>query len=152
LDPTARQAAALASHCGAVRVAFNWGLARVKANLAQREAERSYGIPDDQRTPALSWSMYALRKRWNQVKDEVALWWADNSKEAYACGLARLADALANGRASQHGKRKGPKMGFPRFKTKRRGQTSTPHWAPAARIRQGPSPTPGESPRTLETQ
>ncbi|WP_189141710.1 helix-turn-helix domain-containing protein, partial [Nonomuraea glycinis] len=28
LDPTARQSAALASHCGAVRVAFNWGLAQ----------------------------------------------------------------------------------------------------------------------------
>ncbi|GGP11865.1 IS607 family element transposase accessory protein TnpB [Nonomuraea glycinis] len=120
LDPTARQAAALASHCGAVRVAFNWGLAQVKANLAQREAERSYGIPDDRLTPALSWSMPALRKRWNQVKDEIAPWWADNSKEAYACGLTRLADALSNWRDSKSGKRKGPTMGFPRFKTKRR--------------------------------
>ncbi|MCA2181126.1 IS607 family element transposase accessory protein TnpB [Nonomuraea glycinis] len=120
LDPTARQSAVLASHCGAVRVAFNWGLAQVKANLAQREAERSYGIPDDQLTPALSWSMYGLRKRWNQVKDEVAPWWAGNSKEAYACGLARLADALANWRDSNSGKRKGPKVGFARFKTKRR--------------------------------
>ncbi|MET8004805.1 IS607 family element RNA-guided endonuclease TnpB [Nonomuraea glycinis] len=124
LDPTTRQGAALASHCGAVRVAFNWGLARVKANLAQREAERSYGIAEDRLTPALSWSMYSLRKRWNQVKDEVAPWWAGNSKEAYACGLARLADALANWRDSNSGKRKGPKMGFPRFKTKRRAARS----------------------------
>ncbi|MET8007286.1 IS607 family element RNA-guided endonuclease TnpB [Nonomuraea glycinis] len=124
LDPTARQAAALASHCGAVRVAFNWGLAQVKANLAQREAERSYGIPEDQLTPALSWSMPALRKRWNQVKDEVAPWWAGNSKEAYACGLARLADALSNWRDSKSGKRKGPKVGFPRFKSKRRAARS----------------------------
>ncbi|MET8000489.1 IS607 family element RNA-guided endonuclease TnpB [Nonomuraea glycinis] len=124
LDPTARQGAALASHCGAVRVAFNWGLAQVKANLAQREAERSYGIPDDQLTPALSWSMYSLRKRWNQAKDEVAPWWAGNSKEAYACGVARLTDALSNWRDSKSGKRKGPKMGFPRFKTKRRAARS----------------------------
>ncbi|GGP10191.1 IS607 family element transposase accessory protein TnpB [Nonomuraea glycinis] len=124
LDPTARQAAVLASHCGAVRVAFNWGLAQVKANLAQREAERSYGIADDLLTPALSWSMYSLRKRWNQVKDEVAPWWAGNSKEAYACGLARLADALANWRDSRQGTRKGPKVGFPRFKAKRRAARS----------------------------
>ncbi|GGP16296.1 putative transposase [Nonomuraea glycinis] len=124
LDPTARQVAALVSHCGAVRVAFNWGLAQVKANLAQREAERSYGIPDDQLTPALSWSMYSLRKRWNQIKDEIAPWWADNSKEAYACGLARLADALANWRDSKQGTRKGPNIGFPRFKTKRRAARS----------------------------
>ncbi|WP_327106609.1 IS607 family element RNA-guided endonuclease TnpB [Nonomuraea glycinis] len=124
LDPTARQVAVLASHCGAVRVAFNWGLAQVKANLAQREAERSYGIPGDRLTPGLSWSMYSLRKGWNQVKDEVAPWWAGNSKEAYACGLARLADALANWRDSKSGKRKGPKVGFPRFKTKRRAARS----------------------------
>jgi putative transposase len=31
-------------------------------------------------------------------------------------------------------------------------ETSTPHRAPAARIRRGPSPTPGESLRILETQ
>ncbi|MCA2176571.1 transposase, partial [Nonomuraea glycinis] len=31
-------------------------------------------------------------------------------------------------------------------------ETSTSHRAPAARIRRGPSPTPGESPRILETQ
>ncbi|MET8002387.1 IS607 family element RNA-guided endonuclease TnpB [Nonomuraea glycinis] len=124
LDPTPRQAAALASHCGAVRVAFNWGLAQVKANLAQREAERSYGIADDQLTPALSWSMYSLRKRWNQVKHEIAPWWAGNSKESYACGLGRLADALSNWRDSQSGKRQGPKVGFPRFKTKRRAARS----------------------------
>ncbi|WP_369244423.1 helix-turn-helix domain-containing protein [Streptomyces sp. R41] len=40
LDPTAGQVGALLRHAGAGRVAFNWGLARVKANLSQREAER----------------------------------------------------------------------------------------------------------------
>ncbi|WP_218671324.1 helix-turn-helix domain-containing protein [Microbispora sp. GKU 823] len=96
LDPTPAQARALASHCGAARVAFNWGLALVKANLQQREAEKSYGIPDDQLTPPVSWSMYSLRKAWNAAKADVAPWWADNSKEAYACGLERLATALKN--------------------------------------------------------
>ena len=43
LDPSPAQQA-LRSHCGAQRFAFNWGLARVKANLGQREAERSYGV------------------------------------------------------------------------------------------------------------
>ena len=33
LDPTPAQERALRSHAGAARVAFNWGLARVKANL-----------------------------------------------------------------------------------------------------------------------
>ncbi|MFC0448609.1 helix-turn-helix domain-containing protein [Rhodococcus jostii] len=44
LDPTSGQEAALRSHCGGQRFAFNWGLARVRANLDQRAAERSYGI------------------------------------------------------------------------------------------------------------
>ena len=38
LDPTPAQDAALRSHCGGQRFAFNWGLARVKANLDQRAA------------------------------------------------------------------------------------------------------------------
>jgi putative transposase len=41
LDPTPVQQTELRSHCGAQRYAFNWGLALVKANLAQRDAERS---------------------------------------------------------------------------------------------------------------
>ncbi|MEO3870060.1 IS607 family element RNA-guided endonuclease TnpB [Nonomuraea sp. B12E4] len=118
LDPTPSQARALASHCGAARVAFNWGLARIKANLDQRTAERSYGLQEDQLTPPLSWSMYALRKAWNAAKHEVAPWWAEHSKEAYACGLDRLATALKNWRESRTGKRKGRKMGFPTFRAK----------------------------------
>jgi putative transposase len=57
LDPTPAQERALRSHAGAARVAFNWGLARVKANLSQRDAERSYGVTGDDLTPSLSWSL-----------------------------------------------------------------------------------------------
>lgn len=119
LDPTPRQTRDLARHCGAARVAYNWGLAQIKANLSQREAERSYGIDGDELTPALGWSMYALRKAWNQAKDEVAPWWAQCSKEAYACGLQQLASALKNWSDSKNGKRAGRPVGFPRFKAKR---------------------------------
>ena len=80
LDPTPGQGDALRSHCGGQRRAFNWGLARIKANLAQRDAERSYDLADEQLTPSVSWSAYNLRKDWNQAKDEVAPWWAENSK------------------------------------------------------------------------
>jgi putative transposase len=99
LDPTPAQEQALRSHCGAQRFAYNWGLARIKANLAQRAAERSYGIPEHQLTPAASWSAWSLRKEFNQVKDQVAPWWRENSKEAYASGLANLANALGNWKA-----------------------------------------------------
>ncbi len=69
LAPTPAQDRLLRSHAGAARMAFNWGLARVKANMSQREAERSYGVPDTDLTPSLSWSLYSLRKDWNAAKD-----------------------------------------------------------------------------------
>lgn len=70
LAPTPAQEAELRSHCGGQRYAYNWGLARIKANLDQRAAEKTYDIPGDQLTPSLSWSAYGLRKDWNQAKYE----------------------------------------------------------------------------------
>lgn len=61
LDPAPAQDRVLRSHCGGARFAFNWGLGRVKANIGQREAEKSYGITGDGLTPALSWSLYSLQ-------------------------------------------------------------------------------------------
>jgi putative transposase len=121
LDPATGQDDALRSHCGGQRYAFNWGLARVKAILGQREAERSYGIPADRLTPSVSWPAYGPRRDWNRVKDAVAPWWGENSKEACASGLANLAVALTNWDGSRTGKRRGPKVRFPRFKGKRAG-------------------------------
>ncbi|MEJ8662161.1 IS607 family element RNA-guided endonuclease TnpB [Streptomyces sp. MS1.AVA.4] len=118
LDPTPGRVGALLRHAGAARVAFHWGLARVKANLGQREAERSYGIAEDALTPPLSWSMYSMRKAWNLAKGEVAPWWAECSKEAYATGLDQLARAPENWSDSKSGRRKGGRMGFPRFRAK----------------------------------
>ena len=123
LDPTPEQAADLASHCGAARFAFNWGLARVKAALSQREAEKSYDVPDELLTE-VPWSLYGLRRAWNTAKDQAAPWWADNSKEAYSTGLNGVARALKNWAASRKGTRKGPKTGFPRFKSKHRAAQS----------------------------
>lgn len=119
LDPTPAQEQMLRSHCGAQRFAYNWGLRRVKANLDQRSAERSYGMPEELLTPSADWSAYGLRKAWNQVKDDVAPWWTENSKEAYSSGLANLATALSNWSRSSRAERRGPTMRFPRFKSKK---------------------------------
>lgn len=124
LDPTPAQVRALRSHAGAARVAFNWGLARVKANLSQREAEKSYGIADADLTPSISWSLYSLRKDWNAAKGAVAPWWGECSKEAFNTGLDQLARALKNWGDSRKGKRKGKPVGFPRFKSKRKARPS----------------------------
>ena len=124
LDPAPAQERALRSHAGAARVAFNWGLARVKAVMDQRAAEATYGITGDGLTPALSWSLYGLRKDWNAAKDTAAPWWAECSKEAFNTGLDQLARALKNWGDSRNGKRKGKPAGFPRFKSRRKVRPS----------------------------
>jgi putative transposase len=116
LDPTEQQAAAMRSHCGAARVAYNWCLAQVQANWGQRAAELTYGLTGDQLTPWFDTSAYSLKNAWNAAKREVAPWWAENSKEAYATGCTNLATALSN--------RKAGRARMPRFKSKRRTRLS----------------------------
>jgi putative transposase len=113
LDPTPRQQGRLASHVGAGRFAFNWGLALVKDRLERRAAG------EDVRAP---WSLFELRREWNRAKGEVAPWWAENSKEAYSSGLDGLASALKNWADSRSGRRMGRPMGFPRYKRKGHGR------------------------------
>ncbi|GAA4253051.1 IS607 family element RNA-guided endonuclease TnpB [Dactylosporangium darangshiense] len=124
LDLTPAQARMVLAHAGAARVAHNWALARVRAVMDQRAAERTYGIPDAQLTPAVSWSLPALRKAWNAAKAEVAPWWAECSKEAFNTGLDALARGLQNWSDSRSGKRAGRPVGFPRFKSRHRSTPS----------------------------
>jgi putative transposase len=134
LDPTPAQVRGLASHAGASRKAFNWALGLVKAQLDQRNAEKSYGLSGDGLTPFVSWSMPSLRKRWNEVKADVAPWWAENSKEAYSSGIGNLVRGLDAWRDSKSGRRKGPPVRFPRFKSKRRETVSCTFTTGAIRI------------------
>ena len=124
LDPTPAQAQALDSHAGGARFAYNTMLAVVKANLDQRSAERSYGIAGDDLTASIGWSFQSLRNEFNRRKHRVAIrddgtpWWPENSKEVYANGCRNLSEALSNWAASRKGTRRGPRVGFPRFKSK----------------------------------
>jgi IS605 OrfB family transposase len=92
--------------------------------MNQRAAERSYGVADEELTPALSWTLPGLRRQWNAAKPQVAPWWAACSKEAYNTGLDALARALANWDDSRRGRRAGRRVGFPRFRSKRRAPVS----------------------------
>lgn len=65
------------------------------------------------------WTPGAMPFVWNRIKDEVAPWWAENSKEAYNSAFEALARAFHNHFASRDGTRKGPPVGWP--KRKRRG-------------------------------
>jgi IS605 OrfB family transposase len=124
LDPTPSQVRDLERHAGAARFAYNWALAAVKANLGQRDAERSYGLDGEDLTVALGWNLPALRRAWNTAKGEVASWWSECSKEAFNTGLDGVARALKNFGDSRSGKRAGRKVGFPRFKARRRATPS----------------------------
>lgn len=118
LDPTVGQSRSLARHFGARRKAYNWTVAVLKADV---EAWRATGVVTAKP------SLRVLRKRWNQVKDEVCVnvetglpWWAECSKEAYAGGIAGAVDAYWNWQQSRAGARAGKRVGFPRFKRKGR--------------------------------
>lgn len=113
VEPTSpEQPAQIARHFGARRFAYNWALAQIKANLDARAA--------DPAIPRLAWDFYDLRRAWNQAKHQVAPWWRECSKEAYASGIADLVTALRTWSASKHGHRAGARVGFPRFKARRR--------------------------------
>lgn len=119
LDPTPSQVGALASHAGAARFAHNHMLALLKSVMDQRAAERSYSVEESELTPALGWSLPALRKVWNHRKRTCAPWWEENSKEAYNTGLDALARGLDAWSKSRAGQRAGKQVGFPRFKSAR---------------------------------
>ncbi|MGH9125610.1 MAG: IS607 family element RNA-guided endonuclease TnpB [Acidimicrobiales bacterium] len=126
LDPNNQARSALASHAGAARFAYNWGLATVVDALAAHQALSALALrqgataaeakvwADDVAGP-VPWSLAALRRCWNSAKAEVAPWWAQNSKEAYSSGLDALARALDGWSKWRRGKRKGRRIGFPRF-------------------------------------
>ena len=112
LDPTPRQVRLLASHAGAARFAYNAGFAHVKAALDAGEKPE--------------WSLFSLQHWWVVNRDTLAvdsdgaIWWHENSSMSYRSGLKALADALSNWSKSRKGKRKGPRVGFPKFKSKDR--------------------------------
>lgn len=106
LDPTPRQERLLEGHAGAARFAYNLMLSHVRSQLA--------------RGGKADWSMYAMRRWWNEWKNEIAPWWAEYSKEAYNSAFESLAAALKNHFDSKTGGRKGKRMGWPRFRSRRR--------------------------------
>ena len=92
-------AAKVRSHFGGRRYAYNWALGQVKADMDAPKADPAHA--------SVPWNLYALRKRFNAEKAAIAPWWQENSKEAYATGIADLCTALKNWSDSKSGKRRG---------------------------------------------
>ena len=111
LDPAPAQEAALRSHAGASRFAWNWGLARCRERY---DAEGKWYSGAD------------LHRLWNAEKkaDPALAWWPENSKCAYQEAFRDLDRALRDFIKSKKGKRKGRRLGFPRFKKRGRCRDS----------------------------
>ena len=69
--------------------------------------------------PVSEWcpsSAEAMRYLWNRVKDEVAPWWAESSKECYSSAFESLARALKDHFGSRDGTPRGPHVAWPNSK------------------------------------
>ncbi|WP_087530601.1 MULTISPECIES: IS607 family element RNA-guided endonuclease TnpB [unclassified Nocardioides] len=150
LDPTRDQHQQLLAHAGASRMAFNHQIARVKANLDQRAAERSYGVADAGLTPGQSWSKVSLinhMNRWKDGRDPSAhvnddgtrglTWRGEVSADVFETASVNAAQALQNWTDSKKGTRAGKAAGFPRFKSRHK---TTPAFRLRSKYTEGEAP------------
>ncbi len=154
LDVNREQHQRLLAHAGAFRLAFNHHLGRVKANLDQRAAERSYGVADADLSPALSWSKVAFINHMNAWKDGRSpdapatmdeagnvvrglAWRGEVSTDVFETASVNAAQALKNWSDSRTGARAGKAVGFPRFKSRHR---TTPTFRLRSKYTEGRTP------------
>lgn len=110
ISPNATQRNLLESNAGAARFAYNWALDEIR---------REYELWVEDGGHRMNCTAYGLRKAFNKVKPSIAPWWRDNSKEAYSYGCRCAANAWRNFMDSKRGKRKGKRVGFPKYKSRR---------------------------------
>jgi putative transposase len=110
VDVTDVQAGMLLRAAGARRYAFNWAVAKIKANAEQWAAEATYGIERAERVRPLSF--FTLAKLWTAEKPAVAPWSGEHSTWTFRYALRDAANAHA---AFLAGQRR-----FPRFKARHR--------------------------------
>ena len=156
LDPNVEQRTLLAKCAGARRFTVNHHLARVKANLDARSAERESlsegGDPLEPSTPSLSWSAFSFINEFNAWKNGESVdspvnedgsrglvWRHELPSDVFECASVDAARALENFAASRRGERSGAAVGFPRFQAKgkvtpsfRLRNRATPGRAPAS--------------------
>ena len=135
LDPNAQQRILLAKCAGARRFTVNHHLARVKANLDARSAEREVlgevGESLEPSTPSLSWAAFSFINEFNAWKNGESVdspvnedgsrglaWRHELPGDVFECASVEAARALENFSASRRGKRSGTPVGFPRFQAK----------------------------------
>lgn len=109
LNPSPEQEVYFKKAVGTSRFVYNWGLARWKA--AKAEGRKEYGV-------------MALKKEFNGLKEVQFPWVYDVTKSVCEAAFVNLGKALKNYYDSKQGKRVGDKVGFPKFKKKRKARQS----------------------------
>ncbi|RDI43456.1 RNA-guided endonuclease TnpB family protein [Nocardia mexicana] len=129
LDPTIEQQRALARHAGAARFAFNRSLEFVKTALTHRKTDPAHPVP---------WTGFSLINAFNLWKKTEAAgrvivvdaagvaeievtglaWRTEVCQQVFEEAAVDCGRALAAFSDSRTGKRKGTRVGFPRFKKK----------------------------------
>lgn len=122
LAPTLEQRQRLGQHAGLSRVVENFCLETVKAAFGQREAEKTYGVPDANLTP-VPWSAPALERAWRKAHPDRYPWFLESGLSSRVPkGACRVrAAGFKNFFDSRSGKRKGRKVGFPAWRKRRDG-------------------------------
>jgi len=116
LKPTASQEQKLRQHTGATRFVYNRLISQWRDDIHARTEEKERGVPDDELTPfTFKLSAYDMINYWNRTKGECAPWWSEVSKEIGNDAARRAHDSMKNWLDSRSGKRKGRRVGFPRF-------------------------------------
>ena len=106
LNPTPEQEVYFRKAAGTARFAYNWGLAEIKRALdAGTQPEK----------------VLELKVRFNVLKREQFPWVYEVTKCAVEGAFGNLDAALKNFFASKRGARKGKPMGFPKWKSRRKG-------------------------------
>lgn len=110
LNPTPDQEIYFQKATGTARFVYNWGLAEWKRYRAE--------------FPGLEHGVMAIKKDFNAIKREQYPWVYEVAKDVAEGAFTNLAAALKNYFDSQKGKRKGARVGFPKFKSKKNKRQS----------------------------
>ncbi len=128
LDPDEATKVLIRRHAGMRRKAHNWTVAVFKEQIDEYHKAKAAGTVAELEQLK---SFPDFRKRWNIEKRELCVdgdtfqeWWPEVSKEAAANGISDAVGAYWDWVASRAGRRKGPKLGFPRFHKKGRNRDS----------------------------
>jgi putative transposase len=105
LNPSPEQEHYFRKAAGTARFVYNWGLAEWQRHKAAH--------------PGQEHGVMAIKKDFNALKGQQYPWVYEVAKDVAEGAFTNLSAAMKNCFDSRNGKRAGPKVGFPRFKSKK---------------------------------